>query len=130
MTKVALSQLVAAPLNQWQFAYQLPADMLLPIGIYPADLDYEIYASHLYSDRSSVEFDYMFKPEITATPAYFSTLMTYALAKDFIKPITESDDAVKIMENKYNIQRDKALFADAQGRPAKPVMHSPFTDIR
>lgn len=130
MTKKALSRLVDAPLNQWQFAYQLPSDMLLPVGIYPPDLEYEIYADHLYTDRISVELDYMFKPPVTSVPAYFATLMTYALAKNFIKPITESDKAMELMEQKYSIQRDKAMFADAQGRPAKPVMHSPFTDVR
>ncbi len=130
MTKEALSRLVAAPLNRWQYAYQLPATMLLPIGIYPIDLTYEIYADHLYTDRSSVELDFMFKPAVTKVPAYFSKLMTYALAKDFIKPITESDKAVEVMEQKYDMQRSVAMFADAQGRPSKPIMGSPFTDVR
>lgn len=128
--KGSLSQLVAAPLNQWKYAYQLPTDMLLPIGIYPADLQYEIYADHLYTDRASVEMDYLFKPEVTSVPAYFATLMTFALAKHFIKPITESDQAMQLMERKYNQQRGVAMYADAQGRPAKPAFHSPFTDIR
>ncbi len=47
MTKSALSKLVAAPLNQWKNAFQLPPDMLLPIGVFPVDLNYEIYATHL-----------------------------------------------------------------------------------
>jgi hypothetical protein len=130
MNKKALSQLVATPLNQWAYAYQLPSDMLLPIGVYPVDLRYEIYADKLYSDRTSVELDYMFKPNITDCPAYFAKLMTYALAKDMIKAITESDVAVEIMTKKYDQQRSIALYADAQGRPAKPAFHSPFTDVR
>ena len=130
MTKKALSRLVAAPLNQWAYAYQLPSDMLLPVGVYPVDLQYEIYADHLYSDRSSIEMDYVFKPEVTDVPAYFAKLLTYALAKDMIKPITESDQAVEMMVDKYNMQRAVAMFADAQGRPSKPAFHSPFTDVR
>lgn len=129
-TKASLSRLSAGPLNQWTYAFQLPADMLLPIGVYPVDLNYEIYADRLYTDRSSVELDYMFKPEPTATPAYFATLMTYALARDMIKPVTESDSAVDRMEKKYDRQQARALYADAQGRPAKPAFHSPFTDER
>lgn len=39
--KKALSRLVATPLNQWAYKYQLPSDMLLPIGMYPVDLDYQ-----------------------------------------------------------------------------------------
>lgn len=130
MKKKALSQVVGTPLNQWQYIYQLPTDMLLPIGIYPIDLTYEIYADKIYSDRSSVELDYMFKPDVTGCPAYFCALMTYALARDMIKAITESDAAVKIMNDKYLSQRDRALFADAQGRPSKPVFGQPYVDVR
>jgi hypothetical protein len=63
-------------------------------------------------------------------PAYFALLMTYALAKDMVKAITESEAAVESMRKKYNVQRDKALYADAQARPARPIYHSPFTDPR
>lgn len=128
-TKAQLSQLVAAPLNEWKYAYQLPADMLLPRGIYPSG-PYEIYAKHLYTNRSEIEMDYMFKPELSEIPSYFAMLMRYALAKDMIKPITESDQGVQVMTAKYNIQRDKAMFADAQGRPNKPITHNPFTGNR
>ena len=128
MTKGTLSRLTAAPLNQWKYAYQLPPDMLQPIGVYPVDLNYEIYAKHLYTDRTSVELDYKFKPEVTDTPAYFATLMTFALAQHFIDPITEtSARKLEGMVDKYNRQLGIALYADAQGRPAKPVAHSPFT---
>ena len=130
MAKVALSKLVAVPLNQWKNVFQLPPNMLLPIGMFPADLNYEIYAKHLYTDRETVELDYMFKPEVTSIPAYFATLMTFALAQHMIKPITESDNAVAIMEKKYNKQRGIAMYADAQGRPAKATFSDPFVNIR
>jgi hypothetical protein len=129
MTKEALSQLVSAPLNEWQFAYQLPADMLLPIGVFPV-CDYEIYADHLYTDAASVELDMLFKPEVGEIPAYFATLMTYRLARDMAKPITESGPTGDRWGREYNTQRAVAMFADAQGRPAKPIMRSPFTDNR
>lgn len=128
-TKRALSQLVAAPLNEWAYAYQLPTDMLLPIGVYPR-APYEIYASHLYTDQASVELDYMFKPEISAVPAYFGQLMVYALARDMVKSITESDTAMNLFAEKYRWQRDRAMFADAQGRPNSAIIDSPFTDAR
>jgi hypothetical protein len=127
--KGALSQLVAVPLNQWQRAYQLPSDMLLPIGVYPKQL-YEIYSTRIYTNASSVELDYMFKPEITALPAYFRLLLTYRMAKDMIKPITESDTAFDRKVKEYNTQRARAMFADAQGRPSQPILDNPFTDVR
>ncbi len=130
MKKGALSQLVDAPLNEWRYAYQLPTDMLLPVAVWPARSPYEIYANHLYTNATSVEMDYMFKPAITQCPAYFCLLLTYALAKNMIKPISESDIAVKLMTSAYNSQRGLAMFADSQGRPPKPIADSPFTDVR
>ncbi len=131
MTKVALGKLAAAPLNQWKNAFQLPPDMLLPIGVFPADLNYEIYVDHLYTDRTTVELDYMFKPVVTSIPAYFATLMTYSLARHFYNPITEGSAAqTKLMVDRYDKQRGIAMYADAQGRPAKATFSDPFINTR
>jgi hypothetical protein len=129
VTKDSLSRLVDAPLNEWQYAYQLPSDMLLPIGVYPK-APYEIYADHLYTDQSSVELDYMFKPAVSEIPAHFALLMVYALARDMVKPITESDAGVDVFNRKYLSQRNRSMFADAQGRPSQMLFDSPFTDAR
>jgi hypothetical protein len=129
MRKGMLARLVDTPLNEWTYAYQLPPDMLLPVGVFPS-VPYEIYGDRLYTDATTVELDYVFKPEVGDCPAYFHTLMTYALAKNMIKPITESDTAVRIMENKYNQQLARAMYADAQGRPNKMIVSSPFVEVR
>ena len=128
--KRALSQLVDTPLNEFQYAYQLPSDMLLPLGIYPPGARYEIYGSHLYTDATSVDFEYLYKPAVSAMPAYFRQLMVYAMARDMVKPLTESDNGVQIMESKYAMQRARAMYADAQGRPNRSIYHSPFTQVR
>ena len=126
MAKQTLAQLVDAPLNEWTFAYELPVDLLIPIGVFPAN-QYEIYAKHLYSNASSVDLDYLFKPEVSQIPAYFAMLMQFALAREAVKSITESDSAVQVFESKYINQRARALYADAQGRPNRSIAHSPFT---
>lgn len=128
--KRALSRLVDVPLNQFKYAFQLPPDMLVPSHVYPKGL-YELFGDHLYTDQSEVELDYRFKPEVSKWPAYFALLMVYKLAKDMVNPVTEGSIAkVQIMESKYNIQRGRAQYADAQGRPATPVQDNPFTDVR
>lgn len=128
-TKGALAKVNTVPLNEWQYVFQLPTDCLLPLGVWPYSL-YEIYGDHLYTNNSSVNLEYQFKPDISLTPSYFVLLMTYAMAKDMIKPITESDTAVNIMASKYETQRNRALFADAQSRPNRPIQDSPFTQTR
>lgn len=129
MKKAALSRLNVTPLNQYSYAYQIPTDCLLVRNVYPAS-EYEIFGDRIYSDASEVELDYQFKPEVEDVPAYFATLLTYALARDMIKPITESDNGAKLMHSKYVLQRDRAMYADAQARPPKSVQFNPFIVAR
>jgi hypothetical protein len=128
--KGSLSLFANTPRNEFARAFNLPSDMLLPLGTYPPGMRYEIYATHLYTNASTVDLEYLFKPAVSELPAYFVALLTYALAKDMIKPLTESDTGVRIMTEKYLMQRTRALYADAQGRPNRPIAHSPFTDVR
>lgn len=127
--KKQLGRLASSPLNEWQYAYQLPSDMLLPLGSYPR-VNYEIYADRIYTNESTFALEYQFKPDVSKVPAYFNLLMVYQLAQNMIKPITESDTAVGIMGKAYARQRNIAMFADAQGRPNKAIIDSPFTQIR
>lgn len=127
--KKQLGQLTQSPLNEWQFAYQLPSDMLLPLGAFPR-CEYEIYADRVYTNNSTFALEYMFKPDVSKVPAYFNLLMVYQLAQNMIKPITESDNAVQLMMKAYARQRGSAMFADAQGRPNKSISDSPFTQVR
>lgn len=130
MKKRALSRLASSPLNEWQYAFQLPTDMLLPVGVYPRGTAYDIFGDHLYTQVSSVDFDYLFKPDINRVPAYFSQMLVYALYRDLVGPITENTTKVQIATGLYNVQRGRAMFADAQGRPNTPIADSPFTAVR
>jgi hypothetical protein len=143
-TKGQLAQINTVPPNEWQYCFQLPTDMLLPIGFYGVapDQSYDIYANHIYTNMNSnpgpvsggaapvLTFDYLFKPDPSTVPSYFSLLMVYALAKDMIKPITESDSAASAMSTKYLQQRNAAMFADAQGRPNRALQSRPFINVR
>lgn len=129
MKKAALSRLNVTPLNQYSYVHQIPADCLLVRHIYPTT-NYEIFGDRIYSDETTVELDYQFKPEVSEIPAHFALLLTYALARDMVKPLTESDGAVKLLAAKYQMQRDRSMYADAQARPAVAVQYSPFVAAR
>lgn len=141
--KAQLARVNVTPPNEWQYCFQLPTDMLLPIGFFGIgpDRSYEIYSNVIYTNVTSnpgpvnssapvLTFDYLFKPDPATVPSYFSLLVTYALAKDMIKPVTESDTAASAMQTKYQIQRSRAMFADAQGRPNRQLQHNPFVQVR
>lgn len=130
MKKRALSLLVDEPLNQWQNAFQIPSDCLLPRAVWPLGTRYDIYGRHLYTDAAAVDLEYIFKPDVDLLPAYFSLMMTLYLAKMMAKPITESDAHEKKWSREYTIQRDRALYADSQARPAQSIQDNPFVDVR
>lgn len=141
--KGQLSRVNVVPPNEWQYCFQLPPDMLLPIGFWGVNPDrsYEIYSDVIYTNMTSnpgavnstapvLTFDYLFKPDPSTVPSYFSLLMVYKLARDMIKPVTEGDTAASAMATKYNQQRGRSLFADAQGRPNRPIQNNPFVQVR
>lgn len=141
--KAQLAQVNTTPPNEWQYCFQLPTDMLLPIGLWgvASDRSYEIYSDKIYTNITSnpgpinsttpvLTFDYLFKPDPSTVPSYFSMLMTFKLARDMIKPITESDTAMSAMTTKYNQQRARSMYADAQGRPNRPLQNNPFVQVR
>lgn len=139
--KGQLSLLNQTPLNEWQYAWQIPTDCLAMIGFWGVGPDhlYEIYGGNvLYTNITSnpgvspatLTAEYQFKPDPSTVPSYFSLLVTLAIAKHICKPITESDSARTKCEQAYNQQRGMAMYADSRQRPNRPLQHRPFIQVR
>ena len=138
--KATLSQLTAVPVNEWQYAFQIPTDCLSVLGLWGVGPDklYDIYADKIYTNITSnpgvtpatLTLDYQFKPDPGTVPSYFSLLVTLALTQFAAKPITENDTARTAWTQAYNVQRARAMFADAKQRPNRPLQHKPFLQVR
>jgi hypothetical protein len=139
--KGQLSLLNQTPLNEFQYAWQIPTDCLSMIGFWGVGPDhlYEIYGGNvLYTNITSnpgvspatLTAEYQFKPDPSTVPSYFSLLVTLAIAKHICKPITESDSARTKCEQAYNQQRGMAMYADSRQRPNRPLAHRPFIQVR
>src|SRR6266850_578889 len=126
-TKGQLAQVNATPANEWQYVFQIPTDCLAVLGFYGIgpDRSYDIYGGKLYTNMNSgpgpvggggrvLILEYQFKPDPSYLPSYLSLLITLALAKRMIKPVTESDSAQTKMEQAYNQQRNVAMATDAK----------------
>ena len=138
--KGQLSRINQQPINEWKYAWQIPTDCLSMVGFWGVGPDrlYEIYGNVIYTNISSnpgvaaatLTAEYQFKPDPSTLPSYFSLLVTCALAKHICKPITESDSARTKCEQAYEVQRGRAMFADARQRPNRPLQHKPFIQCR
>jgi hypothetical protein len=124
-----LSRLTATPLNEWTYAYQLPADYLVGIKTWPQS-DFEIYEDKLYSNLTAVALDFIFKPDESRLPPWFVKLLEFALAAQFAIPITDSSTKAEEYRAFYDEQFRRARFVDAQARPNDVILDSPFTEVR
>jgi len=129
MGKVALSKLVASPLNEWKNAFQLPGDLLLVYRTYPRST-FEIYEDKLYSDEEEVEIDYWFKPDESTLPPYFVKYMQYLLAAEFAVSVTDNRSLAEIWDAKAGVQMLVAQNRDSQGRTNNAIESAPFLEVR
>lgn len=127
--KRQLAQLTAVPLNEWQYAYQLPSDLLLMFRVLPQG-DYEIYEDKIYSNSNTLEIDYIFRANEALFPAYFQLACEYKLASEFALIVTSNRSLAETYEFKYQEQIKKARFADSQGRPPNAIESIDYLDVR
>ena len=129
MRKNSLSRLVDTPRNEWEYAFQLPSDLLMLVRTYP-NSTYEVYRDFLYSNNASVDIDYVYRPDVGFFPAYFVKALIYKLAEEMAISITNNQGLAERMEMRATKALAKATYVDSQGRPADPIVSRPFIDVR
>lgn len=129
--KVQLSQLVTAPLNEWAYAYQIPADCCRLNRVYP-DTAYEIYGDRIYSNQSTLACDYEARSTNLEAimPPHFERYAAHELLTLIVTVITSDDDKQKNAETWRVRALGEALSIDAQQRPNQVFRRSPFIDVR
>jgi hypothetical protein len=132
-TKVTLSRLAEAPLNERAYAYQIPADCCRVNRVYP-DGPYEIYGDQIHSNSTSLAMDYERRrpnPELEAImPPHFERYAAHELAPFMVAGITGDEARVEKFEQWRARALGEALSIDAQQRPNQLMRHSPFIDVR
>jgi hypothetical protein len=139
-TKWTLAQLTSQPANEWRYAFQIPPDCITVLGFWGLDpsMLYDIYGDVIFTNvtsnpgvvPSTLVMEGQFKPDPGTLPSYLSLLVTYALAKRMVKPITESDSQMTKLEQAYNQQRNVAMATDAKQRPNRTLQSQPFIRVR
>lgn len=125
-----LSQLSAAPDHTYEYAYQLPADYLMAIRVYPHTDNYEIIGDQLHCNLSEVTLDYINRPDESKFPQYFVKALEYRLAIEFAIPIAENRALKETLQSDYKTILHNAMWADAQGRPSKAPVNNPVINVR
>lgn len=100
--KQQLARLVATPLNEWKYQYELPADMLILHAVYNSsnnndipDTRYEIFGSTIMTNEELVYIDYQYQVDEADFPPYFTEFVIKAVASKLARPITDDDNIVQ-----------------------------------
>lgn len=129
MAKRQLARLTAVPLNEWQYAFQLPSDFLQLAYPYP-NTDFQIYEDKIYANTDTLEIDYQFRPPEVQFPSYFQAALELRLASEFALSVTSNRSLSETYELKAQDQLKIARFTDAQQSPATSVQSFDYVTAR
>jgi hypothetical protein len=127
--KRKLARLAAAPLNDWSYAFQLPADLLMLYRVIPSS-EYQVYEDKIFSNVTEMDIDYLMRPNEGLFPAYFQLALEYKLASEFALIVTSNRSLAETYELKSVEQLKKARFADAQQSPSVAVQSFDYIETR
>lgn len=96
--KTQLARLATPPISEWDYAYQLPGDMLSGVRALfntadtfgmPLRYGWEIYGDQVYTNEETVYIDYQSSVNESKMPYYFVHLLRHALAGELGMVITD-----------------------------------------
>lgn len=117
---VELTRLEDTPLFDYNYAFQLPSDML-EFSKIELPSPYEIYEDKLYCNLSEVNCVYQFRPSEHKFPPYFVRLLVYELCQDLSVSIAEDEskqDRFKVLAAE---QEARARKLDSQQQPTRAI---------
>lgn len=132
-TEATLGRLLGTPPADFQYAYQLPPDLLRVISAGESGstgLVYRIRGRTLQTDSPSVTLSYIFLPDETEFPPHFVAALVAKLAAAFALPLTESSQRAQTMmaqaENAYR----GARVTDSQQQTLQVVQDRTLLNAR
>jgi len=127
---VKLARLATAPNDNYDNAFQLPADLLYLQRVTDANLDYEIYGDTIQTNQTSVSIDYTYDVKADKLPPYYIKALEFYLATQFALSLTGDLNKMQAFQQMYIFQSKQAKFADGTQRPSESFENSPYTDVR
>ena len=118
------------PLTNFQYAYQLPTDLIRLWAIMPYN-NYTIIGDVLLTNiGSGLLARYVYEVSEVKLPSQVVTAIEYKLASKFAISVTEDENKAVLYQQMYEKQIAQARGIDSQQRPPEPIIDQPFTDVR
>ena len=131
----SLSLLVDSPsVDDWAYAYQLPANYLSLVRLYPYSTDFMIYENKLlYSNfyaSTGLKVEFRFKPAESRFPDYFTEYFTYYLAQRLGMCASINSEILQQLKMWEMDAKSKAFGANGSSIPNQSIRSNPFIDVR
>ena len=121
-------RLVAQPIFDWQYQYQLPADLLRMIAMQD-DRPYEIYGDKIYTDELACKIIYQVKTDEAEMPAYFQRALEFQLARLFAMSLQEDMQKANLFDSLAQKEIVKARGIDSQQQPNSFISDVTYSTI-
>lgn len=148
LKKSQIARLSTDPINEWEYAYQLPGDMLSGVlAVFETSgtnersrrYGWEVYGDQLYTNMETAFIDYQATISETKMPNYFVRLLRTALAGELAIVVT--DQAAKAdyfraqafgspSENGRGGLMREAMNIDARGQSTQIVEDYSLIEVR
>lgn len=109
MKKVQLSQNVTAPVTEWKYAYDMPADSMNG-GVEelretadtsaPVERKFEVYGDQLFTDLATAWLDYQVHKAESLWPRHFEQAMVHVYAAYWADAMTDDEEKARLWWNR------------------------------
>ncbi|OFX12560.1 MAG: hypothetical protein A2516_06275 [Alphaproteobacteria bacterium RIFOXYD12_FULL_60_8] len=132
--QIALPRLAAAPVADFQYAYQLPPDFLRVLsagtGGRGRGLPYRLEENRLHANAEEVILSYIFRPDERSFPPFFDQALIARLAAEFCLPITESTTRAESLFKQAEDEFRRAKNIDGQQDMPTTFEDFSLTEVR
>jgi len=132
--QVRLARLATSPIADFSYAYQLPTDFLRALsagtGGAGRGVSYRLQEKRLHTDMEDVTLSYIFRPEPTEFPPYFTQALITHLAAEFCLPLTESASRGETFLRMGEKELQKARNIDSQQQTPQTISLDALVGVR
>jgi hypothetical protein len=126
MKSFLLNELVGPILlDRYTVVYQLPSDLVAIWKVDPIS-QFEIFEDELYSNRKDLKIEYVFQPDESAFPTYFTMMLIYQLAANIAMTITQQPSLAQLWNTKAEQALAQARFIDSKSRTNDVMNNGPL----
>lgn len=121
---------VSPNFDNWQYAYQLPADYLSLGRLYP-NIPFMIYGDQIWSaSNNTLQMEYRYQVPVSKWSPAMRLYAVYEMAVALGISIAESEGLYKDLKMELVEKRAMALYVDSQNHPQRNARNSSWIAVR